>query len=116
MKKKDSDMRDFHFLELERSKVNFFPMTWTIVHPISASSPMQGITENELIEKDAEFIVLLKAFDESFSQTVYSRSSYKANEVKWGEKFTYIIAREDGNFTMDIGRLDETEKAKLNHA
>ena len=116
MKRKDSDMRDFHFLELERSKVNFFPMTWTIVHPINSSSPMFGITEKELIEKDAEFIVLLKAFDESFSQTVYSRSSYRVNEVKWGEKFTYIIERDNENFTMDISRLDETEKAELNHA
>ena len=114
MKKKDSDMRDFHFLDLERSKVNFFPMTWTIVHPINSSSPLHGLTEKELLEKDAEFIVLLKAFDEGFSQTVYSRSSYKASEIKWGEKFSYIIQQKDGNYTMDVSRLDETEKAILN--
>ena len=114
MKKKDSDIREFAFLELERSKVNFFPMTWTIVHPVNQASPLAGITEKELIAKDAEFIVLLKAFDEGFSQTVYSRSSYRAGEVKWGEKFTYIIDRDADGFSMDLQRLDETEKAVLN--
>ena len=114
MKKKDSSIRDFFFLELERSKVNFFPMTWTIVHPIVASSPLLGLTPKDLIEKDAEFIVLLKAFDEGFSQTVYSRSSYRAGEIKWGQKFTYIINQEKGMFSMDISRMDETENAELN--
>ena len=114
VKKKDSSIRDFFSLELERNKVNFLPMTWTIVHPITSSSPLYKITGQELIEKGAEFIVLMKAFDETFSQTVYSRSSYRAHEIKWGEKFTYVIHHGEEQITVDVGRIDETEKAELN--
>lgn len=114
VKKPDSAMRDFFILELERSKVNFLPSTWTIVHPINSSSPLYGISEKQLLEKDAEFIVLMKAFDETFSQTVYSRSSYKANEIKWGEKFVYVIEQDEKGTSVNVSRIDETEKAVLN--
>lgn len=113
--KAGSEIRNFYFLDLERSKVNFLPSTWTIVHPVSETSPLFGISQKELLEKDAEFIVLMKAFDETFSQTVYSRSSYKASEVKWGEKFVYVIEQEKDGTSVDVGRIDETEKVSLNH-
>ncbi|MFI5164368.1 MAG: ion channel [Bacteroidia bacterium] len=114
LKRNDSKLRDFYSLEAERTKINFLPLTWTVVHPIGSTSPLFGINEKELLEKDAEIIVLIKAFDETFSQTVYSRSSYKASEIKWGEKFTYIVRQENGETTVDVGKIDETEKAELN--
>ena len=114
MKRKDSTLRDFFQLELERTKVVFLPMMWTIVHPINTSSPLLNLTEKDLGEKDPEFIIMIKAFDETFSQTVYSRSSYKANEIKWGEKFVYVIQQQNEGVIVDVGRIDETEKAELN--
>ena len=114
MLKPNSEIRDFYFLDLERNKVNFLPMTWTIVHPITPASPLHNRTEKDLLEKSAEFIVLMKAFDETFSQTVYSRSSYKANEIKWGEKFVYVMEQDENGTSVDVGRIDESEKAVLN--
>ena len=114
MKRKNSDLRDFYALDLERDKVAFMPYMWTIVHPISATSPLFGLSEHELMEKDVEFIVSMKAFDESTSQSVYSRSSYKASEIKWGAKFVYAVTREQNGITIDVSKLNETEKAILN--
>lgn len=115
MKGKDPDRRDFYFLEVERTKIVFFTNTWTIVHPINESSPLFGLNEEEVLAKDAEFIVMMKAFDESFSQTVYSRSSYKAEEIRWGQKFVYPMKQEKDGVIVDVGRLNETEKAQLNN-
>ncbi|MEM8845686.1 MAG: ion channel [Bacteroidota bacterium] len=114
MQRKNSELRDFHSLELERDKVAFMPYMWTIVHPVNQSSPLFGLTERDVVEKDAEFIVSMRAFDESSSQTVYSRSSYKASEIKWGEKFVYVVQRENKGITIDVGRINETETASLN--
>ncbi len=114
MKRPGSELRDFHFLDLERKHIVFFPSVWTVVHPIDHTSPLHGVTETELMEKDAEFIVMLKAFNESFSQTVYSRSSYKPSEVRWGEKFAGIISYGTDGITVDVARIDESEKAALN--
>ena len=62
-------------LKLERDKINFFPMTWTIVHPIDNNSPLDGFSISDLEEADAEFFIIIKAFDDTFCQTVYSRNS-----------------------------------------
>lgn len=110
----ESHLRDFFLLELERSKVVFLPSMWTIVHPVSPSSPLVGLTQKDLLDKDAEFIVMMKAFDETFSQTVYSRASYKASEIKWGEKFIYALSQENETTVVDVGKINETEKAALN--
>jgi inward rectifier potassium channel len=114
LQRENSELRNFYLLDLERPKVVFFPSIWTIVHPITEASPLYRLTEAEVMEKDAEFIVMIKAFDESFSQTVYSRSSYKAHELRWGEKFVYLIERERGGISVDVARIDETVKTALN--
>lgn len=114
LRRENSDLRDFFSLELERSKVVFLPSVWTIVHPISNKSPLYSFTPKDLENKDAEFIVTLKAFDESFSQTVYSRTSYKSAEIKWGQKFVYLVTYEKDKIAIDVERLDETYDATLN--
>ncbi len=113
-KRENLDLREFFQLELERPKVVFLPSVWTIVHPITEVSPFFGLNAAALMAKDVEIIVMMKAFDESFSQTVYSRSSYKASEIKWGEKFVYLISHERDKISVDVSRIDETENAKLN--
>lgn len=114
LRRENSDLRDFFGLELERSKVVFLPSVWTVVHPISNKSPLYTFTPEDLENKDAEFIVTLKAFDESFSQTVYSRTSYKSAEIKWGQKFVYLVTYEKDKIAIDVERLDETYDATLN--
>ncbi|MEL6306051.1 MAG: ion channel, partial [Bacteroidota bacterium] len=115
MQRKNSELRDFYSLELERDKVAFMPYMWTIVHPISEQSPIYGLTAADLVEKDAEFVIAMRAFDESSSQPVYSRSSYKAEEIKWGKKFVYVVTRENNGIVIDVGRIDEVETALLNN-
>ncbi len=107
--------REFLSLKLERESVVFFPLAWTIVHPIDASSPLAEWTSEDLVECDAEFLVLLNAFEETFSQTVHTRSSYKAAEIIWGARFASMFnpPREDGVVSVDIRRLHDVERVPL---
>ncbi len=107
--------RNFHDLKLERQKVNFFPLSWTVVHPITEESPLQNINYNVLIDSNAEFIVLLKAYDDKFSQTVHSRTSYKFDEIVWGAKFKNIFVEPKNEITaIDLGKIHDFEETKLN--
>lgn len=104
--------RRFYTLPLERQKVVFFPLAWTIVHPIDRESPLWGSSPEELRRTEAEFLILLTGIDETFSQQVHTRSSYRGEEVVWNARFTDIFSRsQPGRFTIDIGRLDEVERA-----
>lgn len=110
----DRRTRRFHPLALERDKVSFFSLSWTIVHPIDESSPMYGLTERDLLESDAEFLILLTGIDETFSQTVHARSSYKADEVVWNVKFgdIYNPPTPTGRLTIDVRKLHSIERVE----
>ncbi len=100
--------RRFHQLPLERSTVAFFPLNWTIVHPIDQASPLWGWDTRRLLESEAEFDVLLTAVDETFAQTVHSRSSYTADEVRFGHRFEMMFVEADDEYVIDFDRLDAT--------
>lgn len=107
--------REFVPLKLERERVVFFPLAWTIVHPIDEKSPLFGWTEADLDAADAEFLVLLNGFDETFSQTVHTRSSYAATEVVWGARFASMFnpVEEDGVLSVDIRKVHNIDSAVL---
>ena len=108
----ESDTRRFVTLPLERGKINLFPTSWTVVHPIDEASPLFGMQDEDLRRAQAEFIVLIKAFDDTFSQTIYQRTSYTAEEVLWGVRFKPMTTPgPDGVLEMDVDRLDATEAA-----
>ena len=107
-------VRRFHALPLERRKVTFFPLNWTIVHPITESSPLHGVSEKALRDSDPEFLILLSGTDETFSQTVHARSSYKQDEVKWGMKFANMyVSSPDGMVAVDVEKLSAVEEAAI---
>lgn len=101
--------RKFHFLALERESVMFFPLHWVIVHPIDDKSPLAGLSAKALIESDAEFLILLTGYDETSFQTVHARSSYKAEEVVVGARFTDIFVRGE-RIGVDLRRISDIER------
>jgi inward rectifier potassium channel len=98
--------REFEVLKLERRKILFFPLTWTIVHPIESNSPLFGKTAQDLQAMQAEFLILVKGWDETFSQTVHQRFSYRYDEILWGVKFTpaFEIDR-NGDMVLEVNRV-----------
>lgn len=105
-------LRRFYPLPLERSRVSIFPLAWTIVHPIDENSPLHGTDSDSCQLWEAEILVLLRGIDETFSQLVHTRSSYKAEEVIWNARFTDIFLRNDEGAIVgqDLGRLSEIER------
>jgi len=103
-------VRRYILLPLERNKVTFFPLSWTIVHPIDQASPLAGQTSDQLVEAEAEVLVLLSGIDETFAQTVHTRSSYRAEDIVWNRRFRSIFVQEQGgSLSVDISRLHELE-------
>jgi inward rectifier potassium channel len=101
--------RDLHF---DRSSVKFFPMNWTLVHPIDAESPMSGLSAKDLEEGGVEMMVLVRAHDETYGQTVHARSSWRAEEILRGRRYANMMENApDGGVVLDLTRLGETTPA-----
>jgi inward rectifier potassium channel len=108
-------IRKYYGLKLERNKVNFFPTNWTIVHAITQESPMFGLGKEEFIKADAEFLILIRATEDTFNQTVHSRTSYHSREMVFGAKFTsMVIDSLDSTIpTLDLNKLSDYQEVVL---
>ena len=107
--------RSFNQLALERTRVIFFALSWTVVHPIDETSPLWGLSPQDLVDSEAEFLILLSGTDETFFQIVSTRGSYTADELLWGYKFAnlFLPPTPTGIVRVDLTKLDDTEPATL---
>ncbi|MES2774237.1 MAG: ion channel [Bacteroidota bacterium] len=105
----------FFPLKLELDKVNAMTLSWTIVHAVDADSPFYGLSKEDLVAGRAEMLVFLKAFDDTFSNTVVARSSYTANELVFGAKFSPMYHRDDhrGKTVLEIDKLHDHAPADI---
>ena len=102
--------RNFTELRLERKQIYFLALTWTLVHPIDESSPLFGKTSEDLERLQAELLILIKGFDDSFSQVVHTRYSYRWDEIIWSARFAqaFEVATE-GHLVLDLSKVGETK-------
>jgi len=105
-------VRRFDLLTLERPGILFFALSWTIVHPIDESSPLFGKTSQDLERLQAEIVLMIKGFDETFEQTVNARFSYRYDEIVWNAKFTptFFVDPGDGGLVLELDRLGDFER------
>ena len=102
--------RKFAQLQLERENIAFLPLTWTIVHPITPESPLYGKTQADLANLQAEFLVAIRAFEETFGQTVNSRRSYRHDEIVWSARFTpAFLSDEKGEVYLEVDKVSSHE-------
>jgi inward rectifier potassium channel len=97
-------------LKLERNAITSLALSWTIVHPIDEESPLYNLTQTDFEEIDLQFLFFIKAFDESYSQTVHTRLGYTNKEISWNKKFVPMYKRSnDGSTTLlQLELLSET--------
>jgi inward rectifier potassium channel len=106
--------RRFYILRLELTRVSVLPTSWTLVHPMDEESPLAGRSEKDLDDEDTEVLVVIKAFDETYAQTIYSRTSYKFHEIIRGAKFLQMVEDDpDGVLVLDMDKLNAYETADL---
>ena len=62
-------------------------------------------------------MIFVKAFDDTFSNTVQARTSYCANEIIFGEKFVPMFHRSsDGMKTiLELDKLNEHRHADISN-
>ncbi len=105
----------FYTLNLEFDRINTLNLSWTLVHPITEESPLYGFTEEDYRNLDGEILVYLKTFDDMFSTTVASRTSYIFREIIYGAKFDLMYSEsEDKKSTiLHLDKLNHYSKVAL---
>lgn len=106
----NSVLKQYHSLPLQIDSIHFFPLTWTLVHEINDQSPIHNHNLRELMNQNAEVIVLIEAYDETHHQNVFERHSYAGPQWLENVKFkkNYHV-NQKGEIELYIKELDVIE-------
>ncbi len=106
------DYRNFYDLALERQYSPLFTISWTVVHPITASSPLYEATKEKLLADNVEILVTLTGTDDTFSQPIHARFSYTPDEILWNARFKDILSQsEDGKVQIALEDIHDLKEA-----
>ena len=102
--------RKYQVLELENSRITYFPLNWTLVHCIDEKSPLYGMTKTDFEGTDLEMMIMIKGYNETAAQSFHAKSSYTVNEIIWNAKFKVPYHfREDGVTVFELDKIDDYE-------
>ncbi|XP_068196431.1 G protein-activated inward rectifier potassium channel 3 [Antennarius striatus] len=79
-----------------------------ISHEIDAHSPFWDMSQAQLEKEDFEIVVILEGMVEATGMTCQARSSYLAEEVLWGHRFSPMMLLAEGFFDIDYGAFHHT--------
>ncbi|MBU2061372.1 MAG: Inward rectifier potassium channel Irk [Bacteroidetes bacterium] len=105
----------FYQLDLELNKISALSLSWTLVHPITEESPLFQFDQKDFNEIHGEILVFIKTFDDMFSATVATRTSYTFEEVIYGAKFVSMYTRSTDNSktVLNLDKLNLFDKVAL---
>lgn len=106
--------RRFERLDLEIELIHLFPLNWTIVHHINEDSPLFGKTLENFIQNKMEILVLIKGFDDTYSQMVHSKRSYSCCDLIEGAKFVTMYENTEDKTILRLSKLNEYEPYVFN--
>jgi len=102
----------FEPLRLVRNENPVLALSWTLFHQIDASSPLYGLSEDELLASETNFVVSVRGFDETSAQTVHARYTFTAQDIRPGHEFVDIHSLdENGMRHIDYAKIHDTRPA-----
>jgi inward rectifier potassium channel len=103
-------MRRFQELKLVRARTPLFALSWTVMHRIDDTSPLYAATHDALIDNQVELIAMLSGTDDTLSETIYARHSYKPDHIRWNHRFADVLSVDArGRRVVNLHRFHDTE-------
>jgi inward rectifier potassium channel len=102
-------IRRFNELKLEQNQNPGLALSWTLYHVLDETSPLYGLTADDLAASKASLTVVVSGYDVVAAQTVHARKSYDHSDIRFGHRYADILGTaEDGRLRVDYGKFHET--------
>jgi inward rectifier potassium channel len=102
-------MRRFEELKLVRSRTSLFALSWTIMHRIDETSPLYGLSCDEMYDKQMEIVALLSGSDATMAETIYARYAYSPDDIVRDHRFVDVLSLTPrGERMVDLTRFHDT--------
>ena len=107
--KEGEDIRRFYPLRLDFDHLISFPAALTLRHMIDESSPLHGLTAEDLKLTDSRMLVSVVCVDPVIQARVQTQTEYVHEQITWNQRFAEIYTEDDiGRYTVDYSKFDDT--------
>jgi len=96
------NLRRFYEMKLERDYSPIFALSWTIRHFIDENSPLLGMDINQMKENQTTIFASFTGIDDTFSQTITTRSVFRWDEIVYGKRFKDILVWKNNKMHIDL--------------
>jgi len=95
-------------LSLERRRIPNLARSWTVFHRVTESSPLHGMSPEDLAAKEVELQILVTGLDETSSQTIYAQARYDHSQIIWGARHADLLSElPNGTLVLDLTRFND---------
>jgi len=99
-----------HDLRLLRERTPVFALTWTLIHPIDATSPLHGFNAAQLTANRSRVVVSVAGHDETMAAAVHAGREYAAEDLMFDSRFVDILRlTPEGERVVDLTRFHDIE-------
>jgi inward rectifier potassium channel len=106
----DDEVRRFYTLKLDYDRLIMFPSALTIRHIIDETSPLHGVSMEEIQQSETRFMMSIVCIDTVIQAPVQSQMDYMWRDLHFGHRFVEIYQEHaDGTLEVDYGRLHDIE-------
>lgn len=99
-----------HDLRLMRKRTPVFALTWVLIHPIDASSPLHGLDAAQLAAGRSRILVSITGHDETMAASVHAGRDYETDDLRFDCRFADILrVTPEGERVIDLTRFHDTE-------
>ena len=101
-------MGRLHTMTLSRDRSPLFLLTWTLMHPIDAHSPLHGLTPQDLAARKADILISFSGIDETLERPIYAHHCYAFTDVLVGQGFVDMMQEEGECKSFDFANFNQT--------
>ena len=95
-------------LALTRPRGHMLTLSWMVMHRIDDTSPLHGVTVEQLVEMDAQLIVSFTGTDQTLAAPVHAMRAYDPPDLLWGHRFGDMLRVDAGGRThIELARFDD---------
>jgi inward rectifier potassium channel len=103
------DVRRFYPLRLQFDHLINFPAALTLRHVIDETSPLFGLTPQDLKLADSRMLASVVCVDPVIQAPIQSQTEYLCEQIAWSRRFAEIYSEDSiGRYTVDYSKFHDT--------
>jgi inward rectifier potassium channel len=107
--KEGEEVRRFYPLRLQFDHLINFPAALTLRHVIDETSPLFGLTPEDLKLADSRMLASIVCVDPVIQAPVQSQTEYLCEQIAWNRRFAEIYTEDSiGRYTVDYSKFHDT--------